>query len=166
MSSRGPSPVCAVSPSTVRYGYCPTNNQRPSRPHQARIPDLLAHTATSLCISPSSSANTQSSLALCRYSYATSVKPNCGLLRIMRAGPPLKNALKPSSRSDQCGAVPHVNQPRSAAPFAQKPLTDLHERVRKALVVRLARPSFNLQPRLHNICMNGPSVWCAPNKQG
>ena len=33
----------------------------------------------------------------CKTSYAASVKPNCGLERRMRAGPPLKKARKPSS---------------------------------------------------------------------
>jgi hypothetical protein len=51
-------------------------------------------------------------LTLCRYSYATSVKPNCGLLRIIRAGPPLKNALNPSSRSRNA----HQTQPRQSTP--------------------------------------------------
>lgn len=36
---------------------------------------------------------------LCKYSYASKVKPNCGLLLTIRAGPPLNKALKPSSRS-------------------------------------------------------------------
>ncbi len=36
--------------------------------------------------------------AFCRTSYAARVKPNCGEDRSTRAGPPLKKALKPSSR--------------------------------------------------------------------
>ena len=44
-------------------------------------------------------ANGENAPTLCKYSYATRVKPNCGLLRSTRAGPPLNNALKPSSRT-------------------------------------------------------------------
>ena len=82
---------------------------------------------------------------LCRYSYATSVNPNWGLLRMIRAGPPLKNALKPSSRSTANSVNP------STSGLAVTTLTDLRKRVHKALVVSLARPCLHLQTRLNDI---------------
>lgn len=40
-----------------------------------------------------------------RYSYATRVNPNWGLLRMIRAGPPFQRALKPSSRSGRVAGI-------------------------------------------------------------
>ena len=75
-------------------------NQHAVQPYQVSKPDLLAHTATNpptRAISPRLIYILAITLTLCRYSYATNVNPNCGLLLSTRAGPPLNSALNPSS---------------------------------------------------------------------
>lgn len=86
-------------------------------------PDLLERTAANPRRQSASGACANArgvTRTLCRYSYATSVNPNCGLLRIMRAGPPLKNALKPSSRSATMPSQAHLSQ----SPYPTVPTVD------------------------------------------
>jgi hypothetical protein len=85
-------------------------------------------------------------LTLCRYSYASRVKPNCGLLRRIRAGPPLKKALKPSSLS-----VMKCSESTGRANNLQASLTYLGERITHALVGRLALPSLDLESGLDDV---------------
>lgn len=84
-------------------------------------------------------------LTLCKYSYANSVKPNWGLLLIIRAGPPLNKAPNPSSWSTMMrwvsGAIDGIN----LGP------TYFYKSIRESFVVRLALSGFNLQSSLHDI---------------
>lgn len=59
----------------------------------------IGFTGLATRIYASKSINQLTGSHLCKYSYATRVNPNCGLLRTTRAMPPLKNARGPSSRT-------------------------------------------------------------------
>lgn len=71
---------------------------------------------------------------------------------MIRAGPPLKNALNPSSRS----VAASYNQPVST--YTHIPLTYLLERIAHSLVRSVAGLGFRLQTRLDDICIARASV--------